>query len=160
MGFCGVFQVKELDDFRPRIRNWARVYKNRFRRMQSPLATVLHNLKLLYGTPTPDEDATERVDEVDAAFIDSCFLKLSESRRKVLYFAYIDARASETFDSASDMKRAEKVKARILGLRITRDYRELLQDAEMALMDRVHATEELLALTSEDEGDRITSSAQ
>lgn len=142
--------MSELDDFRPRIQNWARIYRDRIGRMQSPLAVVLHNLQLLKGDQKAGEDdGCAPRDEADADFIEACYARLDVSRRKVLKVAYLDARTSETYEECTDLKRAEQRKARLLGLHRTRDYRTFLIDAETALMDRVHAAEEKFGLTKE-----------
>lgn len=142
--------MSELDDFRPRIQNWARIYRDRIGRMQSPLAVVLHNLELLKGDPKAEvDDECAPKDEADANLVECCYARLDASRRKVLKVAYLDARTSETYEECTDLKRAEQRKARLLGLHRTRDYRTFLIDAETALMDRVHAAEEKFGLTKE-----------
>ena len=151
--------MSELDDFRPRIRNWARVYKDHFGRQQSPLAIVLRTLKEMRRRadnedPSKEDllEAEERqerevrraaIDEADADFIDQCVLRLEADRRKVLYVTYLDPRAAETFEETTDYKKAESVKASLLGCAKVKDYRYFLLDAEKALMYKVRKAEEL-----------------
>lgn len=151
--------MSELDDFRPRIRNWARVYKDHFGRQQSPLAIVLRTLKEMRRRaenedPSKEDllEAEERqerevrraaIDEADADFIDQCVLRLEADRRKVLYVAYLDPRASETFEATQDAAQADRVKAHLLGCSRTKDFKYFLTDAEKALMYKVRTAEEL-----------------
>lgn len=136
--------MSELDDFRPRIFNWAKIYKNRFSRAQSPLAVVLHNLWLLKGDPKnlQTKEGRARLDEADADFIDHCVLRLSKDRRRVLYVAYLDRKAAETYETTLDRDHAEKTKARILGCSLY-GYKIFLRDAENELMQVVKLVEAL-----------------
>lgn len=146
----------ELDDFRPRIINWAREYRDRRGGVQSPLAVLLANLRL-YDTDSklklPQEDGNEErmaIDKADSAFVESCFARLDASRRKVLRVAYLEPSSSEAFAACSDLKRRERLRARQLGLCRSSDYRRFLEDAETALMNTVHIAEEKFDLTKED----------
>ncbi len=136
--------MTELDEFRPRIINWARIYKNRFTRAESPLAVVLHNLEMLKGDPNKLKtyEGRARLDEADADFIDHCVLRLSKDRRRVLCVAYLDRKAAETYETTLDRDHAEKTKARILGCTLY-GYRIFLRDAENELMQVVKLVEAL-----------------
>lgn len=136
--------MSELDDFRPRIFNWARIYKNRFSRAQSPLAVVLHNLEVLKGDPKKiqTEEGRAQIDEADADLIDHCVLRLSKDRRRVLYVAYLDRKAAETYETTEDQHQADKVKAHKLGCTLW-GYKIFLRDAENELMQVVKLVEAL-----------------
>lgn len=148
--------MSELDDFRPRILNWAREYRDRRGSVQSPLAILLATLKL-YDTDRklqlPQEGSSDHIpaiDKADAEFVESCFARLDASRRKVLRVAYLEPSSSEAFAACSDLKRRERLRARQLGLCRSSDYRRFLEDAETALMNTVHIAEEKFDLTKED----------
>lgn len=149
--------MSELDAFRPRILNWARLYRNRFRRMQSPLAKVLDTLKLLRGDPKMFTQADLiRLDQADADLVNACYMQLTEDRRRVLFVAYLDRHCAETYEECSDLRRAEIIKAQKVKCVRVKDYRAFLADAERALMERVHAVEDA-NLTNERNGETIAS---
>ena len=138
--------MTELDAFRPRIVNWARAFRNRRHIGSSPLYQVMRQLQMQAGTPSPApvSEPGIRIDWKDASLLDQCALRLSPARLDVLRIAYLDRVSTEDFDTDKDFKRAEHKRARLVGLKSSRHWRAFLQDAEMALMDRVHTTENAL----------------
>ena len=151
--------MSELDDFRPRILNWSRLYRNRFRREQSPLAAILDTLKLMKGDPRMlSSEARVRLDQADADLLMACYMRLDADRRKILFVAYLDRHCTETYECMRDEKRAEYIKALKVGCSSSKDYRYFLKDAETALMDVVHRVEDKTQLDFSDSG--VTESEQ
>lgn len=138
--------MTELDAFRPRIINWARAYRDRSSRAQSPLAVVLHDLKMRAGTNGPAEvlDECGRIDQRDADLLDGCAKRLPRDHLRVLRMAYLERRTTLDYETEQDARRADHVRARRLGLESGRQWRRLLFDAEEALMLRVHSVESCL----------------
>ena len=142
--------MSELDDFRPRIRNWGRVYRNRFHRSQSPLAVVLHDLQMQAGRGSaPVSEGLPSLDYQDAALLDSCALKLDRNRLEVLRIEYLDGHTSMTYDTAADARRAEHLKARKAGVQSRRYWMAFVVDAEAALMRLVQSREAALDKSSQ-----------
>jgi hypothetical protein len=139
--------MTELDAFRPRIINWARAYRDRSSRAQSPLAVVLHDLKMRAGTNGPAEVLDElsgRIDQRDADLLDGCAKRLARDHLRVLRMAYLERRTTLDYETEQDARRADHVRARRLGLESGRQWRRLLFEAEEALMLRVHSVETCL----------------
>lgn len=143
--------MSEIDDFRPRIQNWGRVYRNRFKRSQSPLAIVLHDLQMQSGRGSaPVSSGLPALDYEDAALLDSCAVKLDPSRLEVLRIEYLDWHTSMTYDTQQDAKRAERVRMRRMGVQSRRYWKAFVVDAETALMRLVQSKE--ASLTTGDDG--------
>lgn len=134
--------MSELDDFRPRIRNWARAFRDKPRRGRSPLDIVLHELKVQHGITEGSDPVVERIDQQDAQFVDSCVVKLDQSRIAILRLGYLTR--AQTFEEEADIRKAEYHRARSLGFKSAKEWRMVLQDAEEALMYKVHQREDLL----------------
>lgn len=139
--------MSELDAFRPRIINWARAYRDRAPRAQSPMAIVLHDLKMRAGSavaPDPLDAYSGRIDQADADLLDACAKQLSRDHLRVLRMAYLEKRTTLDYEDESDAKRADHNRARRLGLSSGRAWRRVLFEAEEALMLRVHSVESCL----------------
>ena len=93
--------MAEIDDFRPRIRNWARVYRDRFIRFESNLMMLIRALKRLDQT-APTEPRIQP-DLTDAEFLDDCILALRqrapdfEAVFPVLKAEYLTRYSNETY---------------------------------------------------------------
>ena len=71
--------MTDVDIFRPRIRNWARVYRDKFVRQESNLMMVILALQRYgaeHGNPVPEEERPAPPDTEDALFIDTCITRL------------------------------------------------------------------------------------
>ena len=138
--------MTELDAFRPRIINWARAYRDRTARAQSPLAVVLHNLKMQAGSGAAVviDELSGRIDQKDADLLDSCAKRLPRDHLRVLRIAYLERRTTLDYETEQDARRADHARARRLGLASGRQWRRLLAEAEEALMLRVHSVEACL----------------
>lgn len=129
--------MAEIDDFRPRIRNWARVYRDRFIRFESNLMMLIRALKRLDQT-APTEPRIQP-DLKDAEFLDDCILALRkrapdfEAVFPVLKAEYLTRYSNETFETTSDEKKATRSRARYADIFVWR-YDEALAKAENILM--------------------------
>jgi hypothetical protein len=136
--------TRELQAFRPRIWNWARAFRNRLHRGQSPLAAVMRELAMRAGAKAPNpipDDMYCKIDYKDADLLDQCALKLSRERLDILRIEYLDTHSTLDYETDSDCRRAMRSRARAMGLKSSRYWKEFLLDAENALMLRVHAVE-------------------
>jgi len=137
--------MTELDDFRPRIRNWSRAFRNRRRQGTSPLEAVLRELRKQAGVVEswPDDPHPGRIDYKDADLLDQCALRLSRDRLDVLRIEYLD-RSPGIYESEQDARIAERRKSRLLGLKSSKWWRSFVTDAETGLMILVHNAEDHL----------------
>ena len=136
--------MTELDDFRPRIRNWSRAFRTRHRQGTSPLEAVLRELRRQAGVVEPGwSEPSERIDFKDADLLDQCALKLSRDRLDVLRIEYLDRHPAE-YESEREALVAERRKSRVLGLRSSKWWRSFVTDAETGLMLLVHNAEDKL----------------
>jgi hypothetical protein len=90
--------------------------------------------------PIPD-DMYCKIDYRDADLLDQCALKLSRERLDILRIEYLDTHSTLDYETDSDCRRAMRSRARAMGLKSSRYWKEFLLDAENALMLRVHAVE-------------------
>lgn len=136
--------MSELDDFRPRIRNWARAYRNRFARSESNLMILIRNMR---GNRPAQDEFILSVDIADADFVEACIaeLRLSspafESLFPVLKAEYLTRFSGETFENVNDERRATKRRARYAKVFAWR-YNSTLINAEEMLMRFVEAREQ------------------
>lgn len=141
--------MSELDDFRPRIRNWARVYRDRFMRFESNLMTLIRALKRLDAVPT--EEPRQQPDYKDAEFLDGCILRLRktvpdfEGVFPVLKAEYLTRYSNETFENEQDAQKARRSRARYADVFAWR-YDEELGRAESLLMNAVKKKEQTAPL--------------
>lgn len=135
---------QNLDSFRPRIRNWARAYRDRFVRAESNLMILIRKLDKLSGER--GKSITPRIDCLDADFIDDCIAQLRrkspafEALFPVLKAEYLTRHSSETFEDECDEKKATKRRARFANVFPWR-YDEDLRRAEEMLMEFVEREE-------------------
>lgn len=136
--------MAEIDDFRPRIRNWARVYRDRFIRFESNLMMLIRALKRLDQTAT--SSSSRPPDYEDAEFLDDCILALRqrapdfEAVFPVLKAEYLTRYSNETFETTSDEKKATRCRARYADTFVWR-YNDSLRQAEIILMRYVKQKE-------------------
>lgn len=136
--------MSELDDFRPRIRNWARVYRNRFIRQESSLMMIIRALEDVNNVQKPEKNPTPNLR--DAEFIDKCILELRNSSvifardYAVLKAEYLTGFSSETFENTYDAKKATKFRARYAQV-FEFMYDEILNRIETQLMRYVQKKE-------------------
>lgn len=137
--------MSELDDFRPRLRNWANVYRTRFIRQESNLMAVIRALEACNQVAT--QEVRRAPDARDAAFIDECILEL---RHKSVYFErdypvlkaeYLTGYSSSTFESAEDERKATRYRARYAQV-FAFMYNDILERLEIQLMRYVHKRED------------------
>lgn len=137
---------QNLDSFRPRIRNWARAYRDRFVRAESNLMILIRELDKLSGER--GKAITHRIDCLDADFIDDCIAQLRrtspafEALFPVLKAEYLTRFSGETFENVNDERRATKRRARYAKVFAWR-YNSTLINAEEMLMRFVDAKEKL-----------------
>jgi len=130
--------LSELNDFRERIRNWARVYRDRLVRNESNIMLVIRAIQR--GTADDCDATLTAPDFRDADVIDGYVCRLlSESpafRRvfKVLKTEYLTRYSVTDFESQHDEQRAQRYRARCAGV-FVRDYDEKLMMAETLLMN-------------------------
>lgn len=129
--------MSELDEFRPRIRNWSRVYRDRLTRHESNLMPILRALRMSARRKGEEVEASEAclevTDPADAAKLDRVFLKLSKSEQQILKVAYLTRFVSETYENMRDLKKAESVRANALRMWPS-EYRRKLCEAEASFM--------------------------
>lgn len=133
--------MSELDEFRPRLRNWARVYRDRFIRQESNLMPFIRSIMAL----NPDAVASEPrfpPDVRDAEFID---ISINELRKRNSYFAiiygtlkaeYLTAYSCETYENEDDRERVKKIRAKYARV-FPFAYDETLTQAECAVMEYI-----------------------
>lgn len=135
--------MSELDDFRPRIRNWARVYREKFVRQESNLMMVIRALQrygVQHDNPLPEEEQAVPPDTKDALFIDTCITRL---RRKspdferlfpVLKAEYLTKYSVEDYEEVKDIAESRRIRARYARV-FDRDYDPILFKAESILCE-------------------------
>lgn len=138
--------MSELDDFRPRIRNWARVYRTRFARQESTLMPFIRAVQQVNNHQSQARERNPMPNFQDAAFIDKCILELRNSSvlfardYAVLKAEYLTGFSSETFENTCDAKKATKFRARYAQV-FEFMYDEILNRLEMQLMRYVQKKE-------------------
>ncbi len=137
--------MSDLDEFRPRIRNWARVYRDRFVRHESNLMVLIRALKR--ETPAEFEAPRVAVDYRDADFIDECLTSLRQFNAEfdllfpVLKSAYLTRYSAETFETTEDERDATRHRAKYARVYPWR-FNEDLEKAEQMLMNYAVRREE------------------
>lgn len=135
--------MSELDDFRPRIRNWARVYRDKFIRHESNLMMVIRTLQRYgaeHGDPVPEEEKPAPPDTEDALFIDTCITRLRrrspdfERMFPVLKAEYLTKYSVEDYETTQDIVEARRIRARYARV-FDRDYDPILFKAESILCE-------------------------
>lgn len=127
--------MSDLDDFRPRLVNWARVYRDPMPVKQSP---YYKDVEVKEGNAEP----TFEPDYRDAEFIDKCITALRhqsfefEEVFRVIKAEYLVHYSSASFDSEEAAFRAKKKRAAYAQVFHWR-YDESLQLAETLLMNFV-----------------------
>ena len=138
--------MSDLDEFRPRIRNWARVYRDRFIRHESNLMVLIRALKR--ETPAEVEASRSIVDYKDADFIDECLTSLRQFDAEfdllfpVLKSEYLTRYSAETFETTEDERDATKHRAKYARVYPWR-FNEDLEKAERMLMDYAERKEKI-----------------
>ena len=150
--------MSELDDFRPRIRNWARVYRDRLDRQESNLMMAIRALRRYgaqHGNPVPEEEKPALPDTEDALFIDTCITRL---RRKspdferlfpVLEAEYLTKYSVEDYEEVKDIAEARRIRARYARV-FDRDYDPMLFKAESVLFEYATRCEKILSSPQQD----------
>lgn len=133
--------MSDVDDFRPRIRNWARVYRDKFVRQESNLMMVIRSLQRYgaeHGNPVPTEKKPAPPDTMDARFIDACISRLRRASADfnrafpVLKAEYLTRYSVQDFESQEDERDACRLRARYARV-FVRDYDPILFKAEELL---------------------------
>lgn len=145
--------MTDVDIFRPRIRNWARVYRDKFVRQESNLMMVIRVLQRYgaeRGDPVPEEEKPAPPDTEDALFIDTCITHL---RRKspdferlfpVLKAEYLTKYSVEDYEEVKDIAEARRIRARYARV-FDRDYDPSLLKAESLLCEFTTRCEKILS---------------
>lgn len=145
--------MTDVDIFRPRIRNWARVYRDKFVRQESNLMMVIRVLQRYgaeHGDPVPEEEKPAPPDTKDALFIDTCITHL---RRKspdferlfpVLKAEYLTKYSVEDYEEVKDIAESRRVRARYARV-FDRDYDPSLLKAESLLCEFTTRCEKILS---------------
>ncbi len=145
--------MTDVDIFRPRIRNWARVYRDKFVRQESNLMMVIRVLQRYgaeHGDPVPEEEKSAPPDTEDALFIDTCITRL---RRKspdferlfpVLKAEYLTKYSVEDYEEVKDIAESRRVRARYARV-FDRDYDPSLLKAESLLCEFTTRCEKILS---------------
>ena len=145
--------MSELDDFRPRIRNWARVYRDKFVRHESNLMMVIRALRRYgaeHGNPVPEEERPAPPDTEDALFIDTCITRLRrqspdfERMFPVLKADYLTKYSVEDYEEVKDIAEARRIRARYARV-FDRDYDPILFKAESVLCEYATRCEKILS---------------
>ena len=145
--------MSELDDFRPRIRNWARVYRDKFVRHESNLMMVIRALRRYgaeHGNPVPEEERPAPPDTEDALFIDTCITRLRrqspdfERMFPVLKAEYLTKYSVEDYEEVKDIAEARRIRARYARV-FDRDYDPILFKAESVLCEYATRCEKILS---------------
>lgn len=145
--------MTDVDIFRPRIRNWARVYRDKFVRQESNLMMAIRALQRYgaqHGNPVPEEERPAPPDTEDALFIDTCITHL---RRKspdferlfpVLKAEYLTKYSVEDYEEVKDIAESRRVRARYARV-FDRDYDPSLLKAESLLCEFTTRCEKILS---------------
>ena len=150
--------MSELDDFRPRIRNWARVYRDKFVRQESNLMMVIRALRRYgaeHGNPVPEEERPAPPDTEDALFIDTCITRLRrrspdfERMFPVLKAEYLTKYSAEDYEEVKDIAEARRIRARYARV-FDRDYDPILFKAESVLCEYATRCEKILSSPQQD----------
>ena len=145
--------MSELDDFRPRIRNWARVYRDRLDRQESNLMMAIRALQRYgaqHGNPVPEEEKPAPPDTEDALFIDTCITRLRraspdfERMFPVLEAEYLTKYSVEDYEEVKDIAEARRIRARYARV-FDRDYDPILFKAESILCEYATRCEKILS---------------
>lgn len=135
--------MTDVDIFRPRIRNWARVYRDKFIRHESNLMMVIRVLRRYgaeHGDPVPEEERPDPPDTEDALFIDTCITRLRrrspdfERMFPVLKAEYLTKYSVEDYETTQDIVEARRIRARYARV-FDRDYDPSLLKAESLLCE-------------------------
>ena len=135
--------MTDVDIFRPRIRNWARVYRDKFVRQESNLMMVIRVLQRYgaeHGDPVPEEEKPAPPDTKDALFIDTCITHLRrrspdfERMFPVLKAEYLTKYSVEDYETTQDIAEARRIRARYARV-FDRDYDQILFKAESILCE-------------------------
>lgn len=150
--------MSELDDFRPRIRNWARVYRDRLDRQESNLMMAIRALQRYgaqHGNPVPEEEKPAPPDTEDAFFIDTCITHLRrkspdfERLFRVLEAEYLTKYSVEDYEEVKDIAEARRIRARYARV-FDRDYDPILFKAESILCEYATRCEKILSSPQQD----------
>ena len=145
--------MTDVDIFRPRIRNWARVYRDKFVRQESNLMMVIRVLQRYgaeHGDPVPEEEKPAPPDTKDALFIDTCITRLRrrspdfERLFPVLKAEYLTKYSVEDYETTQDIAEARRVRARYARV-FDRDYDQILFKAESVLCEYATRCEKILS---------------
>lgn len=145
--------MTDVDIFRPRIRNWARVYRDKFVRQESNLMMVIRALRRYgaeHGDPVPEEEKPAPPDTEDALFIDTCITRLRraspdfERMFPVLKAEYLTKYSVEDYEEVKDIAEARRIRARYARV-FDRDYDPSLLKAETLLCEFTTRCEKILS---------------
>ena len=145
--------MTDVDIFRPRIRNWARVYRDKFVRQESNLMMVIRVLQRYgaeRGDPVPEEETPDPPDTEDALFIDTCITRLRrrspdfERMFPVLKAEYLTKYSVEDYETTQDIAEARRIRARYARV-FDRDYDPILFKAESILCEYATRCEKILS---------------
>ncbi len=134
--------MSELDDFRPRIWNWARVFGNSFIRHESNIMPFLRSI----DKEASASESRAEPDYRDAEFVDLCISALRqrsedfEAVYSILSTEYLSPFPRD-YESEAEAKKALKAKAKVAGV-FPWKYYEGLRRAEQMLMVYVERKEE------------------
>lgn len=143
--------MTDVDIFRPRIRNWARVYRDKFVRQESNLMMVIRTLRRYgaeHGDPVPEEEKPAPPDTEDALFIDTCITRLRrrspdfERLFPVLKAEYLTKYSVEDYETTQDIAEARRIRARYARV-FDRDYDQILFKAESILCEFTTSCEKI-----------------
>lgn len=129
--------MRKLDAFRPRLRNWALVYRDRAGKNESNIMLAIRAIRKDVVAPQADE-VRQSPDVQDANLIESYITNLlrenADFRRffKVFKIEYLTK--TENFDSIEDECQAKRLRARRAGV-FLRDYDDYVIGAEMTIMN-------------------------
>lgn len=145
--------MTDVDIFRPRIRNWARVYRDKFVRQESNLMMVIRVLQRYgaeRGDPVTEEERPDPTDTEDALFIDTCITRLRrrspdfERLFPVLKAEYLTKYSVEDYETTQDIAEARRIRARYARV-FDRDYDPSLLKAESLLCEFTTRCEKILS---------------
>lgn len=145
--------MTDVDIFRPRIRNWARVYRDKFVRQESNLMMVIRALQRYgaeHGDSVPEEEKPAPPDTKDAFFIDTCITHLRraspdfERLFPVLKAEYLTKYSVEDYEEVKDIAESRRVRARYACV-FDRDYDPSLLKAESLLCEFTTRCEKILS---------------
>ncbi len=150
--------MTDVDNFRPRIRNWARVYRDKFVRQESNLMMMIRSLQRYgaeHGNPVPAEEKPTPPDTADARFIDACITRLRHASEDfnrafpVLKAEYLTRFSVEDFESQKDERDACRARAHYARV-FVRDYDPILFKAEELLCKYATRCEKILSSPQQD----------